>query len=44
VAALEPGRSTGHPRLIWYRDAHYLVWTESLGAGNTGIALERIAR
>jgi hypothetical protein len=44
VAALEPGRSTGHPRLIWYRDAHYLVWTESLGGGKTGIALERIAR
>jgi hypothetical protein len=43
VAALEPGRSTGHPRLIWYRDAHYLVWTESRGTGKTGIALERIA-
>jgi len=44
VAALEPGRSTGHPRLIWYRDAHYLTWTESLGEGKTRIALERIAR
>jgi hypothetical protein len=44
VASLAPGRSTGHPRLIWYRDAHYLVWTESRGPGKTGIALERIAR
>lgn len=42
VAALEPGRSTGHPRLLWYRDAHYLTWTESLGDGQTRIALERI--
>lgn len=44
VAVLEPGRSTGNPRLAWYRDAHYLTWTESAGSGNTRIALERIAR
>ena len=43
VATLEPGRSTGHPRLVWYRNAHYLTWTESSGAGKTRIALERIA-
>ena len=43
VAALEPGRSTGQPRLMWYRGAHYLTWTESTGAGNTRIAIERIA-
>lgn len=42
VAALEPGRSTGHPRLVWYRDAHYLTWTESLGPGKTRIAIERV--
>lgn len=42
VAALEPGRSTGQPRLMWYRGAHYLTWTESTGAGNTRIAIERI--
>ena len=43
VAALEPGRSTGNPRLVWYRDAHYLTWTESAGDGKTRIAVERIA-
>lgn len=43
VARLEPGRSTGHPRLVWYRGAHYLTWTESLGPGKTRIALERVA-
>lgn len=43
VATLEPGRSTGQPRLMWYRGAHYLTWTESAGAGNTRIAIERIA-
>lgn len=42
VATLEPGRSTGHPRLVWYRDAHYLTWTESLGPGKTRIAIERV--
>lgn len=42
VAALAPGRSTGHPRLVWYRDAHYLTWTESQGPGKTRIAIERI--
>lgn len=44
IAVLEPGRSTGHPRLAWYRDVHYLTWTESGGPGNTRIALERIDR
>lgn len=43
VAPLAPGRSTGHPRLIWYREAHYLAWTESLGPGKSRIALERVA-
>ncbi|HWS27673.1 MAG TPA: hypothetical protein VN259_14020 [Xanthomonadales bacterium] len=43
VATLEPGRSTGNPRLVWYRDAHYLTWTESAGDGKTRIAIERIA-
>ena len=44
VVALEAGRSTGNPRLAWYRDVHYLTWTESGGPGNTRIALERIDR
>lgn len=42
VAALAPGRSTGNPRLLWYRSAHYLTWTESAGPGLTRVALERI--
>ncbi len=43
VVAIAPGRSTGHPRMVWYRDAHYLTWTEALGSGQTRIALARIA-
>ena len=44
IAALEPGRNTGNPRMAWYRNAHYLAWTESAGAGSTRVVLERIER
>jgi len=42
IATLAPGRSTGNPRLLWYRDAHYLTWTESAGPGQTQVRLERV--
>ena len=44
IATLPPGHSTGNPRLLWYRDAHYLTWTESAGRGQTQVRLERVDR
>lgn len=41
VATVDGGRDIGFPRLVWYRGAHYLTWTESAGAGNSRVILER---
>lgn len=42
IALLAADRDIGNPRLLWYRNAHYLAWTESAGGSGSRIALERI--
>lgn len=42
IAALAAGRDVGFPRIVWYRGAHFVTWTEWISAGKTQIALERL--